>query len=156
MPEPVADPNVHSSTEDASVDVCLNRVDRILREQTTAYLDRVRTEVLDPLSEVVEDARDAHQDVRRTLGVETADDRSALYAAVRRYRRETMASVWRPLRDRLDRLKLGRQLREARTTLRSARANITSEVPGTVQRPEPEDLYVPSPSDGWTWRLVGW
>jgi hypothetical protein len=136
-----------------TVEEGLDAVDRALRDRHAAYLDALREEGLAPLRDALEEAAHAHESARKALDADEPPPREAAWAAVQRYRRAAMETVWRPLRSRLDTLRLGALLRDHAEALRAARADLADAVPDTLTRPEPAALYAPDPADGWPHRL---
>jgi len=137
-----------SSPSTPTVEAALESVGQALRTEHAAYLDALRTDGLDPLHEVLDRAARAHDDAQALLPTDESPSRHALWTAVRQYRREATASVWRPVRTRLGALDLGSLLRDRRQALRDARASLRDRVPETITRPEPDALYAPVATDG--------
>jgi hypothetical protein len=131
-----------------TVEEALEAVGQTLRTQHAAYLDALRTDGLAPLQEALDRAAAAHEDDRAALPTGAPPSRHALWTAVRRYRRATMASVWRPLRERLEELDLGTLLRDRGTALIDARPALADAVPDTITRPAPKGRYAPAAADG--------
>ena len=137
------------STEAATVNEHLERLADTLRERHAAVLDALRTDGLDPLRDVIDEATEAHEEARAVLDESESPTRHELWAAVRRYRQETTEAVWRPLRTTLDDLALGGLLRDQREVLHETRMWLPEPVSETITRPEPAALYAPTDADGW-------
>jgi ribosomal 50S subunit-associated protein YjgA (DUF615 family) len=133
----------------APVDDALSAVRQALQDRHAAYLDALRTEGLAPLRALLDEVRAAHDEARAPLRTEEAPSRHELWARLRRYRADTRATVWAPLRARLDELDLGTLLREQALALRDGPDLGGDAVPEVVERPEPEGLYASSDADGW-------
>lgn len=138
-----------SAPSTPTVEEALDAVATTLYNQNEAYLHALRTNGLVPLRETLTESLEAHEEARADIAIEPVT-RRALWDAVRRYRRTTLDSVWRPLRSRLETLNLGTLLRDQRRSMRSVRMSLADDVPETITRPEPDDLYSSSDADGWT------
>ena len=139
-----------SSASSPTVETVLDGVAATLRTHHATYLSALRTEGLVPLQAMLDRVLENHDDARTPLHMETPR-RRPLWQAVRQYRRETMAAVWRPLRTQLADLDLGTLLRDERRAVREGRTSLAADVPEEISRPEPDSLYADDPSDdGWT------
>jgi hypothetical protein len=142
------------SSSSPTVDDALAAVRRELRHRHAAYLHTLRGDALAPLRTTLGALREAHAAARAplaALGDEPA--RRDLWEAVRGYRRAAMETVWRPLRTRLSDVAPGTRLREAGAALDDGGETLADAVPDTIERPEPEGLYVPDATDAWGRRL---
>jgi len=137
-----------SSDPTPTVEAALESVAQALRAEHAAYLDALRTDGLQPLREALDRAVAAHDEARTPLTTDDSLARPALWSAVRQYRRETMASVWQPLRARLETLALGTLLHDRRRALHAHRETLADAVPETITRPAPDDRYAATAADG--------
>ena len=136
-------------TDASTVEEHLAALADALRDRHASTLDTLRSEMVEPLWATLDEAADAHDEARAGLDTDETPMRQALWRAVRRYRQATMEGVWRPLRTTLDDGAFGSLLHDQRQNLRDARRSVADEVPETIMRPEPENLYAPSEADGW-------
>ncbi len=150
MSEPVSSPSSDPVGEGIAT------VRQALRAHHEAYLNGLRTEGLAPLQALLTQALEAHDEARAPLTTLEAPSRHALWETVWDYRRETMAEVWGTIRTRLEAIGIGAVLGGQRDDLREARAALDENVPETVTRTAPEDLYASDPSDGWMRRVGKW
>jgi len=131
------------------IEEALDAVETALRDQHAAHLETLRTEGFDPLRAQLKEAVEDHEEAREALSFDDTPTRQALWSGVRHYRQATTASVWAPVRTRMETLNLGTVLRDGRRELGAARETLSDEVPETVRRAEPEGLYASRDADGW-------
>ena len=154
MTPPVSNPQPVPSTDAPTVGEHLDAVAKTVRAQHAEALNTLRTDGLDPLQDTLAQVAEAHDEAWASLNEEEEPSRHVLWTTIRRYRQLTMDSVWRPLRATIDDLALGTVLADCRTRLTDAGETVADEVPETVERPEPTDLYSPLDADSWGWAVL--
>ena len=129
------------------VDAPLQVVAARLQDAHRSSVETVRVPIT-ALRNTVAQACDDHAAARSVLDDVPLDDPDALRAAVHTYRDTTVRTVLTPLLDALDTLALGAAFQDAREPLSDVRKTLSDDLPETLIRPEPEDLFAPKTDDG--------
>lgn len=118
-----------------------------LEELRRGFVRDCEEDLAAPLREALANAAERHRALVGRIGLD-APGSEPPWSAARGYRDSVREEVLEPLAERLGTLDLGQALEERWNALRRELTTLEADLPESLERPEPEDLYEPLPTDG--------
>ena len=119
-------------------------------ERIHVLVESIKADLFDPLQSAAHEAAAIHEALVKTSRFDQALDQidpALRRHRVRDYRRDTMARVIDPLCDQLLTVEIGSALNDRWGAFWDDLASLSTTLPVSITRPEPADLYQPSPED---------